>query len=110
MLTEEYYMTGNAPAMATPPAIQEVPETETLDTRFGKITVNRKNPITFPNGMLGVPDRFLFCLTSFPSEKLARFKLLQSLDEAELSFIMLPIEIDNPIIARDDIEIACREP
>ena len=64
----------------------------------------------FPNGMLGIPDKFEYCLTGFPNEKLARFKLLQSLDDLELSFITLPVDIENNnIIEKADVETACRD-
>lgn len=82
---------------------------EQVDTRFGKVTIYRTNPLVFPNGMLGIPDKFEYCLTNFPSEKLARFKLLQSLDDNDLSFITLPVDIDNAIIERKDIETGCRD-
>ena len=109
MLRQEYAMTGTGPAVLSQTAIEDVPETEVIDTRFGKVTLYRKNPITFPNGVLGMPDKFQFCLTSFPSEKLSRFKLLQSIEDKELSFIMLPLEINNTMIDREDIDQACKD-
>ncbi len=109
MLRQEYTMTGTGPAILSQTAIDESPESEVVDTRFGKVTLYRKSPIVFPNGLLGMPDRFQFCLTSFPGEKLARFKLLQSLEDMNLSFIMLPVEVDNELIERADIEQACKD-
>lgn len=107
MYEQELRMTGTA---GTPPqmAIEEVAP-EVVDTRFGKVAIFRTNPLVFPNGMLGIPDKFEYCLTGFPNEKLARFKLLQSLDDMELSFITLPIDIENKIVERADIEVACRD-
>lgn len=105
-------MTGSGNTMAGMAAMasQALPEeTEMLDTRFGKVTIYRKNPIVFPNGLLGIPDKFEYCLTKFPSEKLARFKLLQSLDDAELSFITLPTDLDNAVIDKADILTACKD-
>lgn len=102
-------MTGTGPAVLSQAAIEETAETEVIETRFGKVTLFRKNPIIFPNGVLGMPDKFQFCLTSFPSEKLSRFKLLQSLEDNELSFILLPLEIDNALIDRADIDQACKD-
>lgn len=109
MLTQEYAMTGTGPAILSQTAVADVPDTEIIDTRFGKVTLYRKNPIVFPNGILGMPDKFQFCLTSFPSEKLSRFKLLQSLEDHALSFIMLPVELDNALIDRADVEQACKD-
>ena len=90
-------------------AIESASDSETLETRFGKVTVYRKNPLVFPNGLLGMPDKFEYCLTRFPSEKLSRFKLLQSLDDAELSFITLPVDVENAIVDKADIIAACRD-
>jgi flagellar assembly factor FliW len=102
-------MTGSGPAMISPSAMDEAPESELVDTRFGKVTIWRRQPIIFPTGMLGLPDKMQFCLTNFPSAKMARFKLLQSLEDPSLSFITLPVDLNNPIIARDDIELAARD-
>ena len=102
-------MTGSGPAVANPSVMQERPDSEVVDTRFGKVTIYRTNPIILPNGMLGQPDKNQFCLSNFPSEKMARFKLLQSLDDLSLSFITLPVEANNPIVERADIEQAARD-
>lgn len=90
--------------------VQETPGKEEIDTRFGRVTVSRAHPIVFSKGLLGFPDRPRFCLTEFPSEKLRKqFKLLQSLDEDALSFITLPLDIQNSIIAEEDIRAACKD-
>lgn len=82
---------------------------EVVDTRFGPVTISRHAPINFPRGPLGMPDKTSFCLAEFPSEKMRRFKLLQSLDDLKLSFITLPLEINNPIINSDDIAASAKE-
>lgn len=103
-------MTGSGTATVPPqPVSGSGSDTEVIDTRFGKVTIYRKNPVIFPNGMLGMPDKFEYCITKLPSEKLARFKLLQSLDDLELSFITLPVEVNNPIIDKDDILAGCKD-
>lgn len=102
-------MSGSGPAMINPGVVPERSDSEVIDTRFGKVTIYRSNPIVLPNGMLGQPDKNQFCLTHFPSEKMARFKLLQSLDDTALSFITLPVELNNPIVDRADMEQAARD-
>ncbi len=82
---------------------------EVIDSRFGKIALRKDNPIIFPRGLLGMPDRFHFFLTEFPSEKLRTFKLLQNLDDLSLSFITLPIDVQNGIIAKEDLQTACKD-
>ena len=110
MYQGEVMMTGSGPAVLS----QSLPDTATvvaeeIETRFGRVTIHRNQPIIFPNGMLGIPDRMQYCLTRFPSEKMARFKLLQSLEDLQLSFITLPVDIINPMIDQVDMEQAARD-
>jgi len=84
-------------------------EPEVIDTRFGKIAVKRQTPMVFPRGLLGMPERFNFFLTEFPNKNLGKFKLLQSLDDFELSFITLPIDLENGIIAAEDLSSVSKE-
>ena len=87
----------------------EAGKTEMIKSRFGDIAVDTAKAIAFPRGLLGMPDRFRFILANFPSPKMQQFKLLQSLDDHALSFITLPVEIENPIIASKDVGNACRD-
>ncbi|MDX2112438.1 MAG: flagellar assembly protein FliW [Alphaproteobacteria bacterium] len=80
-----------------------------IKSRFGEVAVDPAKILSFPRGLLGMPERFQFILTSFPSDKMAQFKLLQSTEDEALSFITLPLDLDNPIIARGDILLACRD-
>ncbi|MFO1242359.1 MAG: flagellar assembly protein FliW [Rickettsiales bacterium] len=98
-------LSGNlAPHLASSDA-QEIE----IDSRFGKIMVRQTNPIIFDKGMLGFPDRRRFNLVEFPVKKFPHFKLLQCLDDHQLAFITLPIDIDNSIIERKDIEEGCKD-
>jgi len=83
--------------------------TEIIKSRFGDISVEAGKAISFPRGLLGMPDRFNFILANFPSPKMQQFKLLQSLDDAALSFITLPLDVQNAIISSADIANACRD-
>lgn len=85
------------------------PLPEKIESRFGAVTVDKAKAILFPVGILGMPDRHNFVLTDFPNPKLGQFKLLQSLDDHELSFITLPVELDNSILERADVDAACRD-
>lgn len=104
----EARMTSSGPAVVSQSAAA-MSDSEVIDTRFGKVTIHRSNPIIFTNGLLGIPDKEQFCLTGFPSQKLSRFKLLQSLEDLKLSFITLPIDLDNPVVARADLEQAAKD-
>ena len=82
---------------------------ETISSRFGAITVDTSKSLLFQRGLLGMPDKMNFVLANFPSDKMQQFKLLQSLDDTSLSFITLPLDIENPIIAVSDVMNAFRE-
>lgn len=101
------FMTHHATTLAAPP-MPEMPTSQTIDSRFGPVLVNTRNRIVFSRGMLGMPERKHFALTNFPNEKMQQFKLLQSLDDNNLSFITLPVEIDNVIVDKEDILMACQ--
>jgi len=101
------FMTHHATTLAAPP-VPEMATSQTIDSRFGPIIVNTRNRIVFSRGMLGMPERKHFALANFPNEKMQQFKLLQSLDDNNLSFITLPVEIDNVIFEKDDILMACQ--
>lgn len=83
--------------------------TETIESRFGKIAIDKAKAILFPVGLLGMPEKNNFGLTGFPNPKLQQFKLLQSLDDHALSFITLPLELENSIIDREDIVAAAAD-
>lgn len=110
MFRGEFLMTGSGPAIIGQGmmAIAAL-DSEEIESRFGRVTVNPSQAIYFPSGMLGMPDKLNYCLTHFPSPKMARFKLLQSLDDAALSFITLPVDLANPIVDRADLEQAAAD-
>lgn len=82
---------------------------ELIDTRFGRIAIRRDAPLRFSKGLLGMPEKMNFCLLDFPVKKFPQFRLLQSLDDEALSFITLPVDADNDIIDREDIEKALKD-
>lgn len=82
---------------------------EIISTRFGKIAIRRDKPMRFARGLLGMPEKMNFCLLDFPVKKFPQFRLLQSLDDDALSFITLPLELENSIIDREDIDKACKD-
>lgn len=100
MLNQTAFSTGMTPGLAM---------METIKTRFGDILVDTDKAVYFQRGLLGVPDKFQFQLTTFPSPKMQQFSLLQSLDDAGLSFITLPIELNNTLIAADDLRAAAND-
>lgn len=87
----------------------EITEGEIIQTRFGPIEIFPDKAITFERGMLGIPDSRQFVLTDFNTPSLEQFKLLQSIENHDLSFITLPLDLKNSIIARDDLLKAASE-
>lgn len=92
-------MTNTSPTM----------QMETIKTRFGDITVDTSKVVLFARGLLGMPEKHHFVVTNFPNPKMAQFMLLQSLDDTNLSFITLPVDLKNNIIAQSDLANACRD-
>lgn len=82
---------------------------DTIKSRFGEVVVDISRAISFPRGLLGMPDKSQFALVNFPSPKMEQFTLLQSLDDTNLSFITLPIDIHNTIINAADIRAAAHD-
>lgn len=79
---------------------------ETIASRFGDISVDLDKAVVFPRGLLGMPDKFQFVLSAFPNPKMQQFMILQSLDDKTLSFIALPLDMQNAILSSDDIRTA----
>lgn len=102
-------MTSSNPAVLSQQTLPDAKDSDVTDTRFGRVQLYRRQPIVFPQGLLGLPDKGQFCLTNFPSEKMSRFKLLQSLEDDKLSFITLPLDVSNAVIERADMEQAARD-
>ncbi len=88
---------------------QSNPNKVSIETRFGEIEVATDNPIVFPQGVLGIAGNFNYALTDLPNEKLKQFKLLQSLDDAAVSFVTMPLALDNALIDRADLEKAAQD-
>lgn len=78
-----------------------------VPTRFGEVFIDPTRAIHFPNGLLGMPDRKLFFLTTLPGREENMFKILHSIEEPSLSFLVLPLPLDNILIEKTDIVDVC---
>lgn len=84
-----------------------LPENVVVETRFGCYAFGPEHRVHMPKGLLGFQDAHDFALANLPDPRLADFKLLQSLEKQELSFIVTPLpEACGPIAAADLAEIA----
>lgn len=91
---------------AEKPKVAENPKRK-IRTRFGEVEINVEKQLTFPHGILGLPAQLHFCLADFPREGFDQFKLLQSIDDEELCFIVLPADFHNTFVKESDFEEAC---
>ncbi|NET71306.1 MAG: flagellar assembly protein FliW [Sphaerospermopsis sp. SIO1G2] len=76
---------------------------EIIETRFGHVTISYDAPIHLEKGMLGMPEKQYFCLTAFPVKQFPQFKLMQCLQDHQLSFIVMPLHLQNDLIAQSDL-------
>lgn len=81
----------------------QTPLGDVIQSRFGEVTIDLSRAVVFPRGLLGMPDKFNFVLANFNSAKMEQFALLQSTDELPLSFITMPIDVNNSIVGSADI-------
>ena len=78
-----------------------------VESRFGTIVVASEARITFPQGLLGFSDCHAFGLAPLPDGKHPQFRVLQSIEDATLAFLVAPLSIESGAIAADDIVEAC---
>ena len=71
-------------------------------TRFGKLTVEDDRVMTFPHGLLGVPEQGRFALIQTGEENY--FFWLQSVEEPSLAFV-----VTDPSIYFKEYEVPVRE-
>lgn len=102
-------MSGSTVGIAQEQINVPTSEQEIIETRFGRVAITHENPLLFPSGPLGMPELTRFCITQLPGEKMNGFKLLQSLDDLTVSFIVLPLAVENPIIEKEDVLKACSD-
>jgi flagellar assembly factor FliW len=93
-------------AAPQPAAVADMPAM--LATRFGEIRLDADRLITFPAGLLGFADCRRFALADLPDRQVA-FKLLQSIEEPQLAFLVLPLDLAEGPISRHDLAQACDE-
>ena len=77
-----------------------------IATRFGEMEFDPSQAIHLPRGVLGFPGKQTFALAQLPQPGMSHFSLLQCLDDPELSFLVLPFDIESGAIDRADLERA----
>ncbi len=74
-----------------------------LSTRFGEMEIDPDSTIRMPRGLMGFSTLREFALASLPEERFAGFRVLQSVEDASVSFIVLPYNPALVAIAPEDI-------
>jgi len=87
---------GNPPARPSPPkAPGGSARARRMETRYGALTIEREDMIQMPAGPLGFEERQHFALVPFPDPRFSRFRLFQCVDDADLSFIVVPYDPES---------------
>ena len=102
-ITEEQ---GHAPP-SEPAAALPGEERQVIETRFGPMEFSSEQAIEMPRGVLGFAAHRSFGLSYLPNKFIDQLMLLQSLTDADTSFLVLPINFDAGIIDEADLVSAC---
>ena len=94
-------------AYADAPVDTPAAPVEQLETRFGPLTIKPEHKLEMPQGPFGFADYTQFALADVPNQAASQFRILQSLEDSGVSFIVLPAAADNEWIAAADFESAC---
>ena len=96
------------PAQATEDRPVALPsETVVVETRFGTYEFAPHETVMMPHGLIGFAEQQLFGLGNLPAPMPEDFKLLQSLGEPPISFIVVPLSSDEAPIEAADLDAAC---
>ncbi len=79
-------------------------ESGKFKTRFGEVNFDESKVIEFPNGILGMPNQRNFFVSAFPDNKFESFQVLQSLDDTDVSFALLPHAVVPSLIDASDLD------
>jgi flagellar assembly factor FliW len=82
-------------------------ETVVVETRFGTYEFAPHETVMMPHGLVGFAEQQLFGLGNLPAPLPEDFKLLQSLGEPPISFIVVPLSSDEAPIEAADLDAAC---
>ncbi|MBZ0325697.1 MAG: flagellar assembly protein FliW [Alphaproteobacteria bacterium] len=83
------------------------PPFDSIESRFGVVHYEPDRIINLPKGLLGFVDYRAFVLTELPDREPSRFKLLQCVNDASLSLIVMPLLAGDDVIDVADREEAC---
>jgi len=77
-----------------------------LQTRFGEMSVDPDAVLRLPRGLMGFAGLSDYAVATLPAERYGRFRILQSLQSPDVSFVVLPYEPTDALIAEQDLSQA----
>ena len=83
-------------------------EMPAIVTRFGPVTINPENQVTFKGGLPGFPSLETYQLDAIPGVP-GDLLLLQALDDADIGFIVMTVPQSAGVIAAAEIGDVCRK-
>lgn len=75
-----------------------------ITNNLGSFEILRANILRFETGLIGFHDLRQFALANLPYETAGSFKVLQSIDTPELSFIVMPMAFESGHMDEADIK------
>lgn len=100
---------AQVPAVEPPDALAaSTRKTVIIETRFGEMSFERDDAVYLPRGMFGYADYHDFGIASLDDARLDQFKLMQSLTEPTLSFIVAPLNAESGLIDAADVDAASK--
>jgi flagellar assembly factor FliW len=93
----------------TLPTTGETSQDILLTNHFGDFVVHADTIITFDYGIIGFSEFKSFALVKLPHlDTETPFRLLVSMDEPHLSFIVFPTTCQSPLIDQNDVAALCQ--
>lgn len=79
-----------------------------IESRFGPLAISPNGRLRFPSGLLGFAEFSEYALAELGDERFPQFNVLQSLDDHQLAFLVLPLDAEAGFIERVDLDAACQ--
>lgn len=98
---------AETPAEAIPVDARASEDRQVIETRFGAMEFAKDQALYMPRGVLGFAEHKNFGLAYLPNRFIDQLMLLQSLEDPNTSFLVLPIGIDAGIMEERDLLGAC---
>lgn len=89
------------------PTQPEAPQTYVVESRYGELTFDATQMVAMQRPILGFPQLTQFGLAKLPSQAGNNLVLLQSLEDANVSFPCFALDPVNPLIEESDVKATC---